>query len=87
MKTQDEMLAEVKDLLTHRIEVPADYIKTVRGKKLRQEFGKLLRLMDDEDELWEWEWWGPTEPRNSYALGWCVLRNGVPIASHCHSES
>ena len=87
METQDEMLSEVKDLLTHRIEVPADYIKTVRGKKLRQEFAKLLRLMDDEDELWEWEWWGPTEPRNSYARGWGVLRNGVPIASHCHSDS
>jgi hypothetical protein len=87
MKSEDEMLAELKDLLTHRIEVPADYVRGVRGKKLKQEFGKLVRLMGTEDELWEWKWWGPVEPRNRYAFGWCVLRDGVPIASYTHSES
>ena len=52
MKSEDEMLAELEDLLTHRIEVPADYVRGVRGKKLKQEFGKLVRLLNTEDELW-----------------------------------
>ena len=87
MKTDTELLAELKALLTVKIDNPEEYVKTVRGKSLKHEFGKLVRQMVAGDELWEWEWWGPMEPRNSYSLGWCVVRKGEPVVSHCHSDS
>ena len=87
MKTEAEHLAELKGLLTQRIADPPTYVKTVKGKPLKHEFGKLFRLMQDGDEIWEWEWWGSSGPRHSYSFGWCVVRNGEAIASHCHSFS
>ena len=87
MKTDAEHWEELKGLLTKRIADPVAYVVTVKGKPLKHEFGKLVRLMQEGDEIWEWEWRGPVEPRNRYSLGWCVVRAGEVIASHCHSFS
>lgn len=87
MKTEAEHLAELKGLLTQRITDPTAYVATVKGKPLKHEFGKLVRLMKEGDEIWEWEWRGRSGPRNGYSFGWCVVRNGEAIASHCHSYS
>lgn len=87
MKSDAELLAELKMLLTKKIDDPGLYVKEVKGKALKQEFGKLVRHMRQDDKLWEWEWWGAIEPRHCYSMGWCVVRNGEPIAFHCHSSS
>jgi hypothetical protein len=87
MKTEAEHLADLKALLTQRIEDPAAYVATVKGKPLKQHFQKLIRMMQQGDELWEWEWWGTAGPTSSYSFGWCVVRRGEAIASHCHSSS
>ena len=87
MSDEAEFFVKLKLLITVRIDDPGEYAKTVPRKLRKNEYGKLVRLMVPGDELWEWEWWGPTEPRNSYSLGWCVLRQDAVIASHCHSYS
>jgi hypothetical protein len=87
MHTEAEHLASLPSLLKHRIFDPSEYIGTVRGKSLRQEFKKFTSRMERDDELWEWESWGTSGPRDSYSMGWCIVRRGVAIASHCHSHS
>ena len=87
MQTEAEHLASLPSLLKQRVVNPREYIRTVRGKSLKQEFKKLTSRMESGDELWEWEWFGTSGPRNSYSMGWCILRQGVAIASHCHSFS
>ena len=87
MHTETEHLEFVAAHLSKEIEDPKVYLKSVRGKFLKQEFKKLLRHMQPTDQIWEREWFGPTEPRNSYSLGWCIVRNGSAIESHCRSFS
>ena len=87
MLSEDESLKLVSPSITTRIEDPTTYLGSIRGKALKQEFKKLIRGVQHGDELWEWEWWGPTEPRNRYSLGWCIIRNGEAVASYCHSYS
>ena len=87
MKIETEDLESLASLLTERIFDVVTYITSIRGKSMKNDFKKLTRLMEDNDQLWEWEWWGPTEPRNRYAMGWCVVRDGHAIASICHSDS
>lgn len=85
--TETEHLESLVALLTTQVLDPVAYITTIRGKSLKREFEKLMRLVRDGDELWEWEWWGPVEPRNRYSMGWCVVRDGRATASFCHSHS
>ncbi len=87
MQTEAVHLASLPSLLKQRIVDPSEYIRTVRGKSLKQEFKGLASRMGSRDELWEWEWWGTIGPRSSYFMGWCIVRQGVAIASHCHSSS
>lgn len=87
MKTEAELLAELKGLLKLRVDDPGSYAKTLRGKPLRHEFGKLVRMAQPGDELWEYEWYGPEGPWNRYDFGWCLVRGGDPIAYYSHSSS
>lgn len=86
MTTKNEHLAGIKESLKERIANPAAYVTTVKGKPLKREFLKLAERMIEGDELWEWEWFGTLGARNSYSFGWCVVRTGEVIASHCHSH-
>ena len=78
---------DLKQHLKERIVDPTEYIRSVRGKPLKWKFEKLQRLLQGTDELWDWEWFGQIGPRPSYRMGWCVVRDGVVIASYCHSHS
>lgn len=87
MLTEEEHLASLPELLTQQILDFEAYFKSVRGKELKRDFKKLTSKMAEGDELWEWEWWAPRGPRNSYSMGWCIVRQGLAVASHCHSHS
>jgi hypothetical protein len=87
MLTDEEYLDKITDLVTKRITDFDTYIRLVKGKKLKHEFSKLVRLVGKNDELWEWEWYATVGPRECYSMGWCVLRDSRAIASHCHSSS
>jgi len=85
--SEAEHLRWVVQHLKEEIADPAAYVASVRGKPLKHEFTKLVRLMTDGDQLWEWEWFGKIGPRDSYSMGWCVVRKGVAVASYCYSYS
>jgi hypothetical protein len=87
MLTEEEHLNQITGLVTRRVTDLDAYIRSVKGKKLKHEFRKLVRRMDEADELWEWEWYAQVGPRDCYSLGWCILRNAHAIAYHCHSSS
>jgi hypothetical protein len=53
MQTEAEHLASLPSLLKQRVVNPGEYIRTVRGKSLKQEFKKLTSRMESGDELWE----------------------------------
>ncbi|WP_431261665.1 hypothetical protein ACQ859_15305 [Roseateles chitinivorans] len=74
-------------VLTRQVMNMTAYLGEVRGKQLKGEFRKLVRLMTEEDQLWEWEWFGGPDRPRSYAMGWCILRDGKEIMSICHSTS
>ncbi len=73
--------------LKQRIADPAGELALVRGKKLKESYKRLLRSMQADDELWEWEWFGMIGRRNAYSIGWCVVREGAVVQSFCHSSS
>jgi len=87
MLTEEEYLEKITGLLTKQVTDFATYIRSVRGKALKQDFTKLVRLMNDGDELWEWEWYAKVGERDCYSLGWCILRESRAVAYHCHSSS
>ena len=49
---------------------------------------ELLCALEDGGDVWEWGI-DPhmREGRNSYAYGWCIVREGQIVASLCHSTS
>ena len=58
---------------------PENYLKEVRGKKLKHQFNKIVRHMQSEDELWEYHWSKEIGSRFCYEYGWCIVRNGVVV--------
>ena len=59
----------------------------LRIKRLEPDARAMILAMRAGDELWEWRHSDPREIRQpNDMIGWCVVRDGVPVDSHCHSH-
>lgn len=87
MRTDEEQLQDLQSLLTNKITDVEGYIKSVTGKKAREELKRFTRQMQDGDELWEYAWTGRIGLRHSYSAGWCVVRHKHVVASYCAHSS
>ncbi|MCH8619593.1 hypothetical protein [Undibacterium sp. TS12] len=66
--------------LTQRIDNVDDYLLLVKGKRLKQQFKKIIRVMTVTDQLWEYHWSAERGGRFNYSYGWCVVRDGQVVA-------
>ncbi len=58
----------------------------LRIKRLEPDARAMILAMQPDDQLWEWSYSNPGERRQpNYSMGWCVVRDGLPVDSHCHS--
>lgn len=79
MTAATELALDVMDFRTNRIDDKESYLSTVRGKSLKSQFKKIVRHMQEHDELWEYYWSADIAERVSYEDGWCIVRNGVVV--------
>jgi hypothetical protein len=82
MLSDAEALLLLKDCLTERIDDVVTFGRSVEGKALRKEYRRLAATMQQGDELWNYYWSQERPHMLNYEYGWCVVRNGVPIAKY-----
>jgi hypothetical protein len=80
MRPQEATSAnDLINYLKKQVDDPESYVKDVRGKKLKEQFRKIVRHMQAGDQLWEYHWSEERGPRFCYGYGWCIVRNGVVV--------
>ena len=87
MRVEEALQREMASQLSNQIMDLAAYIKSVRGKKAREELKSFARQMQEGDELWEYEWAGKVGPRDCHETGWCLVRDKQVVARHCAYSS
>ena len=87
MLSEEELLRDTVNWLKERVVDVEAYIKTVRGKKAREELKRFARRMQAGDELWEYEWAAQVGPRDCYDVGWCIVREKQAVARWCAHSS
>lgn len=86
MTAATELALDLVNFRTKRIDDKESYLSTVRGKNLKSQFKKIVRHMQEHDELWEYHWSADVAERVSYEDGWCIVRNGIVVEKeiiHC----
>lgn len=66
--------------ITKRIDNVDDYLLQVRGKRLKQQFKRIVRAMESGDQLWEYYWSAERSGRHNYSYGWCIVRDYQIVA-------